>query len=298
MLNLFRAEYYKLWKNKSFYICALIGAGLSLLLYGTLFLVDSLEKAEPQQGQGGITITAQMQEDTASPEGTDKTAETGNPQETGSSAETMPMSQRIGIMGVIEQMMSGSFASFIASIFVCIFVIGEYGNGAIKNVVGKGHSRNAVFLTKLLAAELAALLINLIIVGACLLFGAILLGKGGIQSIHWADLAAFTGIQLAFSAALVSIVTWIGELTRSLAAGISLSIALVMFSTSLTAGLDLVFHNLNWKPSSYWLMDLQTTPLADVCQGDFIIRAAVISLAWFLAAAMAGTLHFQKSDIK
>ena len=295
MLNLFRAECYKLWRNKSFYICALIGAGLTLLLYGTLFLVDNLENTETQQEQGGITITAEVREDA---EGADGSAETENLDESGDSAEAMPMSQRIGIMGVIEQMMSGSFAGFIASIFVCIFVIGEYANGAIKNVVGKGHSRKAVFLTKLLAAELAALLLNLIIVGACLLFGAILLGKAGIQSVHWADLAAFTGMQLAFSAALVSIVTLIGELTRSLAAGISLSLAMVMFSTSLTAGLDLMFHNLNWKPSSYWLLDLQTTALADVCQRDFILRAAVISVAWFLAAALAGTLHFQKADIK
>ena len=136
MLNLFRAECYKLWRNKSFYICALIGAGLTLLLYGTLFLVDNLENTETQQEQGGITITAEVREDA---EGADGSAETENLDESGDSAEAMPMSQRIGIMGVIEQMMSGSFAGFIISIFVCIFVIGEYANGAIKNVVGKGQ---------------------------------------------------------------------------------------------------------------------------------------------------------------
>lgn len=288
MLNLFRAECYKLWKAKSFYICCLIGAGIALLLYGTLFLVDNLEKMEAQQGQGGVHVMATVNEGTESPEGA------GQPEE----AAQIPMSQKIGIMGVIEQMMSGSMAGFIVTVFVSIFVIGEYTNGAIKNVVGKGYSRGTVFISKLLAAELAALLINLVIVGATLLFGAILIGKGGISAIAWKDLTAFVGIQLAFSAALAAIAALIGETTRSLAAGISISLGIVMFSTSITAGLDLLFHNLNWKPSDYWLLDLQTTALADILHGDFLFRAAIISLAWFLAAAIAGTLHFRKADIK
>lgn len=288
MLNLFRAECYKLWKAKSFYICCLIGAGIALLLYGTLFLVDNLEKMEAQQGQGGVHVMATVNEGTESPEGAGHLEE----------AAQIPMSQKIGIMGVIEQMMSGSMAGFIVTVFVSIFVIGEYTNGAIKNVVGKGYSRGTVFISKLLAAELAALLINLVVVGATLLFGAILMGKGGISAIAWKDLTAFVGIQLAFSAALAAIAALIGETTRSLAAGISISLGIVMFSTSITAGLDLLFHNLNWKPSDYWLLDLQTTALEDILHGDFLFRAAIISLAWFLAAAIAGTLHFRKADIK
>ncbi len=288
MLNLFHAECYKLWRNKSFYICALTGALISLLLYGTLFLVDNLERTDSQQGQEGFSVTATVNEEAG---------DLGSTELQGKE-EAIPMSQRIGIMGVIEQMLSGSFAGFITTIFVCIFVVGEYGNGAIKNVVSKGYSRGTVFLSKLLAAELAALLLNLAIIGACLLFGAILMGKSGIEAIAWKDLAIFTGIQMAFSAALTGIVAMIGEITRSLGSGIALSLGLLMFSTSITAGLDLLFHDLHWKPSSYWLLDLQTTALADVLQKDFLIRAAALSIFWLLAAAAAGMLHFKKADIK
>lgn len=284
MLNLFRGECYKLRKNRAFYICTLIGACIALFLYGTLSMVDSLAQMESQEAQAGLSVTVTQNEDAA------------HAQED----STIPMSQQIGISGVLEQMLSGSFIGFIMVLFVCIFVIGEYSNGAVKNVVGKGYSRKTVYLSKLLATELAALLMTLIVTGATLLFGAFFFGKSGIQSLNWKNVAAFIGIQLLFTAALASIAALIGEIARSLAIGISVSLAVVMFSTSLTAGLDLVFQNLHleFKPSDYWLLDLQTTALEEVLRQDFIIRGIIMSLAWLLAAALLGTLHFSKTDIK
>lgn len=290
MLNLFCGECYKLRKHKPFYICTLIGVCIALMLYGTLFMVDNLEQMESQETQTDFSVTVSVNKETGS---------TDTP-ESNSAGSTIPMSQQIGIVGVIEQMLSGSFVSFIMILFVCIFVIGEHSNGTVKNVVGKGYSRKTVYLSKLLATEMAALLMTLIILGGTLLFGAFFFGKSGIQSMNWENLAAFTGMHLLFAAALTAIATLIGEITRSLAAGIPISLAVVMFSTSLTTGLDLLFQNLNldWKPSDYWLLDLQTTALAEIVKQDFIIRGTVLSLAWLLAAVLLGMLHFNKTDIK
>lgn len=48
----------------------------------------------------------------------------------------------VGIIDVLLQIYGTGFSAIATSVFICIFVLGEYGNGAIKNVVGKGDFHN------------------------------------------------------------------------------------------------------------------------------------------------------------
>ena len=70
------------------------------------------------------------------------------------------------------------------------------------------------------------------------------------------------------------------------------------FSTTLTAGLDLVFHGVDFAPSNYWILDLLTNcPVTDF-ETEFMVRGVIVSLVWFVIAVVIGVVHFQKADVK
>lgn len=275
MFNLLQGEFYKFRKSRSFGVCLLSAAALAVLLYVSLFLLEGI-----QQSGRGVVVTGEMGE---SLDGS------GNP---------IPIMQRIGIADIVQQMLNSHFSGFIVAVFVSIFVIGEFTGGAVKNIVGKGYSREAIYLSKLLMVALAAAIMTLLVVAVTVALGFLFLGAEGAASISWRDLAVFTAMQAAFEISWAGIAMMLGELTRSLAAGISISIGIAVFASVLTEGLDLVFHNLGFTPSDFWVLDLQARfPTGGFGQGT-IIRGILVSLAWFLFAAAAGTLHFRKADVK
>jgi len=114
MLNMLHGEFYKLKKSRSFYISILIAMGLILLLYATLHMVDNIHEEEQS---GNTRIVVKGEEEVV-------LDEEGN---------VVPISQQVGIMGIVQQMFDSHFTEFIIAIFISIFVTAEFGNGAIKN---------------------------------------------------------------------------------------------------------------------------------------------------------------------
>lgn len=278
MFNILSGEFYKLRKSKSFYFCILAAAAFTVLLYLSLLMVDKINQGEVQNGTGGITVSMGVEEQEAGVE------------------ESMMV--QIGIIGVLQQMFSGHFVGIFVAIFVSIFAVSEYGNGAIKNIVGKGYSRETVFLSKFLSSVTASIIMNVVIAVLTILIGLPFMGKTGIQATVWSDIVIYLAIQLVLGIAMTGIIVVISEFTRSLGAGIAVSLGVMMLSTTLTAGLDLLCHNFNFKPSEYWILDVMSScPTMEFGQ-DYIIRAIVVSVVWFFLAAIVGTLHFKKADVK
>ena len=128
MSNLLSAELYKLRKGKSLFLGLLVVAGLVLLLYISLLMVDRIKSGEMGNGTGGVIVFESSET---------MTGELG--------AESMM--QEVGIAGVLQQIFSGHFSGLILAVIVSIFVVKEYGTGAIKNLVRKGYSRITIFLS-------------------------------------------------------------------------------------------------------------------------------------------------------
>lgn len=155
MPKLMYSEFYKLRKSKSFYICGIVTIVFVLLVYGTFFLMDKAQQEHVENGSYGVTVTVENVEENA------------------------PVWDSIEILDV-EQQMFGGFAGIIIAVFSAIFVIGEYGNGAMKNITGKGYARWKIFLTKYIATGIAVILLLLFMVFAVVLFGIIFKGSGGL----------------------------------------------------------------------------------------------------------------------
>ncbi len=279
MINLLNAEFYKLRKSKAIYIGILTASILALLLYGSLLLVDKINQGEIGNGTAGVTVSQVG-------EGVDDGGAPGS------------MMEEIGIVGVLQQMFGGHFVGIIAAVLVSIFVIREFATGAIKNLVGKGYTRTAIFFAKMVPVVVLMLVFEAVVAIVTICMGLPFMGWEGFLATDWGDVAAYTGFQFLFGVVVAVIYMLVGELTRNLAAGISVSIGVLLFSTTLTAGLDLVFHGMGFQPSKYWVLDLMSSCPTTDFPSEFTLRGVLVSAVWFVAAAALGALHFTKADVK
>lgn len=279
MFNLLRAEFYKLRKSKAIYIGLLVAAMLVLLLYGSLVMIDKIYQGEVANGTAWVKVSG----------GVGDVEDGGEPES---------MMQEIGVIGVLQQMFGGHFVGIIAAALVSMFVIREFSAGAIKNLVGKGYTRSAIFFAKMIPVIVLMLLFEAAVAAVTICMGIPFMGWEEFSATAWGNVAIYTGFQFLFGIVIAVIFMLAGELTRNLAAGISVSIGVLMFSTTLTAGLDLVFHGMDMQPSKYWVLDLMSAcPTADFPR-EFVVRGVLVSAAWLVIAAALGVLHFHKADVK
>lgn len=280
MNNLLRAEFYKLRKAKVVYVCTLIMLVLVVFQYGCFIMVD---KTQRENGAMGVTVTVEN-EDTD--ENVQELAESGVPS----------IWDGISLLDIEGQSLS------YGCIIIAIFVVLEYGNGAIKNVVGKGYAKWKIFLAKYISTTVCGIAMMIVMAVASLIAWILIRGTNGMDSVFFQNLLRYTGLQLLLTTAMIGIMIAFDELCRNLGAGVSINIGIVIFSTLISEGLDLFFKLLfgegSFQPSRYWIQDLMSNcPLTEV-DNDFIIRTFGSSFFWIVAAIAIGILHFRKADIK
>lgn len=208
--------------------------------------------------------------------------------------------QETGISGMAEQFAGGGLVTMFSAIFLCIWVISDYTHGAMKNMVGKGYSRVQVFLAKHLFGTLITALMNLAIFLVILAIGLILIGTQHVGSLFFQNLFIYFGLQLLFDIAVSSIVIAVCECSRNMAAGIGITMALIIFSPLLIQGLDLLFSALQLKIaiSGYWILNLMADCPTEAFTSKFLFRSIFMAAVWTLLPFVLGATHFRKADIE
>ena len=276
MLNLLSGELYKLRKSKCFLICLALTVVSDIFMYGMLYLASEIQQGEVENGTAGVMVSTDEMD--------------------GSESETV--FEELQIIEVLQAVLGG-FSAFIVVIFNAIYVIGEFGHGAIKNVVGKGCSRSKIFMTKYISGILGTIVMLVIGVVLNLALGCIFKGTGSISGAMLKDYTIYALLVSGLILAISSLVITISEISRNLAVGISIAVCIVGgISSILFSGLDLVLERFSVKPSQYWLMNLvQECPFTDF-GGEVVQRIIVSIVFWTVISLIAGLCHFRKADIK
>ena len=116
MGQLFRFEFRKLFRQKSFYICGCVLIGLILLTAVTLNMIYSLSQGNMEAG--GVTVSA-------SDDGFLYT----------------------GIYMLVGAVSSSNF-TIVLAVFLSLFVCSDYTNGTLKNIIARGYSRTRIYAVK------------------------------------------------------------------------------------------------------------------------------------------------------
>lgn len=263
-MNLLRGEFYKLFKGKAFYVCCLVAFSFVIFVYYMLFFSGA------GQGKEG----------------------------------TFPVLEEITILEVFQQLF-GNCGSFITAIFAAIFVIGEYANGAVKNIVGKGYKRWQIFTAKYFATAGAGMIILAFMCICTVIFDVSFRKLSGV-SFQWdkaflRDVYTYLGIQFLLGTGVVGVSTAISEMCRHMGAGISISFAMVGFSTMITRGIDMFLSFLlpegKVSAADVWLMDLIINcPMKNI-EGKYILQAGMAGIFWIALSLFIGIRHFHRTDI-
>lgn len=276
MINLLNAEWYKLRKGRSFWICCICIVASILFMYGTLCLVDGIQNGNVENGTGGVIVTVDGQDALGS----------------------QSIFESITVGEILQNIM-GVFVILISGIFNIIFVIGEFGNGAIKNLTGKGYSRWKIFAAKHMVCMLTTEIMVLLSAILNYVMGCIFIGKACLEGTVLKDYVIYVLLMSALVVAINSIVAAISEISRSLAVGIVVAVCVAGgISSLLFNALDLLLHNFSVQPSDYWLTNLMNEcPVSDFGT-EIVLRIVISAIVWFGVSFAAGMWHFHKADIK
>lgn len=277
MFNLFGAELYKWKRSRSFYVCLLSAVACVVIIWLSFLLADKVESGQVENGTMGIMVSEETLEEGRSTSFLDE----------------------LNMMQIVQTFVGGGFSTVFMAIFICIWVVGEYANGAVRNVVGKGYSRNSIFLTKYLSAVLISLVLDIAIAMAAVLAGVAVMGTARVGEHFLPDCLAYVGVQLMLGVAYSGLIVAVSELTRSLAAGISISIFLAALSSTFANGLDLIFKTLriDFKVSDYWITNvIEHCPIEGI-NLNVVGGAISVTAMWTIISLMIGMIHFHEADV-
>lgn len=277
MLCFIHAEIYKLKKSKSFYSCVVAAAAFALLMYSMLLLADNIQKGKLENGTGGVIVSMNNEEINSS---------------------SAPIWDTVHIMDLMQQIFAGDVLGCIISIFISIFVIREFTSGMLKNIVGKGGSRSSVYLAKLFVAILAAILIAMSGAAATLITGRLLIGADAFADGLLKKLPAYIGLQMLSIAAISSIFVLVGEISRTMAAGISFGICTASLPALLLNILDMQFTDSPISPSEFWPLTRMSQCTLDGISTSYVTETLLIALFWLVLTTGLGIWHFHHTDIK
>lgn len=277
MYNLLCAEFYKWKKSKAFYGCILTAVGIIIMIWLSFLLANGIETGQIENGTMGVTVSGELPD----------------------SGEQTSLFDEFGVMDMVQTIVGGGVSTLFMSVFICIWVIGEYTGGAIKNTIGKGYLRSSIFIAKYVSTLLAALVLNIVIILTTAVAGIAVMGTGRMEAHFWQNLLAYAGVELMLGAAFGGIIAAVSEYARTMAAGISISIFLYCFSGLIANGFDLLFRvlDVDFRVSDYWITCVIESCPATTISMDFVGRAVYVTVLWSMVSLLAGVVHFHQSDI-
>lgn len=265
MMNLLYSEFYKLKKDLSLRITAALTVLMTFVQFGSNKLMENVLRAE------------------------------------GGQEEMVERLAQLGILDILHGMFANTNAIIFVTIFLCCFVINDYSSGMVANFVGKGYKRAEVFLAKFFAAEFGAALLYLLTALSTLLIGILFRGTGEINAVFFHDFGNFLALNILYLTAYSAVIILVCTLTRSMAAGILISVLGVMlFSIFLGQGIDLVlsFAGIEVQLSQYWIVTIMSNcPVRDI-PSQFVRISGMATAFWLAASMTAGLLWFEKRDVR
>lgn len=280
MQNLLKSDFYKLFKMKSLYVCAIIAAAMAAI---SMFLDSQLNNMMQSMPD---TIGMMIIE-----------------------------SQTVTLKSILPTMISPLSDYFILVIIgVCLFITIEYNAGTLKNIAARGFKREYIFLSKLIVCIVEAFIITLCFAVSCVIFGLMFLPIGNFGDGYFAELFTIYGVDVLILIGYVSLIAMITYLIRTNGGTIAITLCAhylapiiisminaitIMNDTSNSDLRKMVSYTNNQygQIAYYWIGTLGGTVSESYHNGTIYIPI-LVALAYIVVSCAIGMLVFKKRDIK
>jgi len=266
MLNILKSDFYKLKKNKAFWICTILCVVFAVFMVTAMQVGMNRALANPYSGDPEMIQMAEMAEN-------------------------------ISGVSALQQFLPMGFNIIFIGVFIAIFVSSEFGYGTMKNTLSRGAERTKVFFSKFIVCSCAALVMLLAFIGAMLTAGSIAWGFDPNGVATFSNMFGMIALQSLLILAYTALFVFISMALRGTGGAIATNIICVTMASTLLGAVSMLFSGavdlsdywLEWSLSKFAVL---SPPSGDVIQGIFI------ALGWGVASIAVGTTLFKKIDVK
>ncbi len=267
MNRLFKFEFRKLFRQKSFYICGGVLVGLILLSAFTMNLLLSFSQ-DAAVSADGITVAMTAEDSVFS-----------------------------GLY-MLTSALSGSDFSIVLAVFIALFVCSDHNNGTLKNIIAKGYGRSAIYASKYIVSLIASTILTCVCWLTGFLSGTAFWGVGSLPEEGTA--LGFLGIlllQLLASFAYTSLFFMISALLKRTGGSIAVGIIAPLVVVMIVSMIDAFINSESFSLSEYWLDSCYTEIAATFVPSDTAIRCLVCFLIYIAIFTVCGHLVYRRHEV-
>ena len=278
MKDLLRFESRKLFHARILYICAGIIIGIILLLLGIQKLTDMAFQSFSEDVYSEYEMS----------DGTDYYEDFSD-----AGDELFMMGTgNTGLTWLLTAL--APYVVMVFGVFTAIYVCGDFGNGTIKNVFGRGYSRTEVYFSKYLFSLFVLLGFGLLAMLVGFLGGTLLwkIGSGwGVKVI------LLILIQLIGVAAYNALFCFFAALLKRMGSAMVVCIATPFALPLILTLIDLLVMSDKVQVSDYWISGCITGASSmDAGAGD-LIKSVLISVVYIAVFTVCGWLCARKREV-
>lgn len=289
MLRSFKAELYKLFKNRTFKILCIVSIFLSILMAVTAsplmekVLNDSLKNMAPEQREQMI---AQL--------------------DSSSSGETIITPGELGFHGPLNpttiEVFHSSFGAGVVEILIGILVAAmmakEYSQGTIKNSLAYGRRRTEFYLSKFLAVIVGISVILVLLTTISTIASLIMNGWGEpFKYVQLLEMARTFLAAVIVNASIAGIIMVIATLIKNNGGTIGITVGVFILIPTILAYFYGVY---DWFDKIYEVTPFYNAALATSAgaSGGDVLKSMFIALVTMAIALLLGNGIFKTQDIK
>lgn len=289
MLRSFKAELYKLFKNRTFKVLCVVSIFLSILMAASAsplmekVLEDSLKGMPPEQRE---QMMAQI--------------------DSASSGETVVTPGQLGFHGSLKpttiEVFHTSFGAGVVEILIGILVAAmmakEYSQGTIKNSLAYGRRRTEFYLSKFLAIIIGILVILALLTTISTIAALIMNGWGEpFKYVQLLEMARTFLAAVIVNASIAAIIMVIATLIKNNGGTIGISVGVFILVPTILAYFYGVY---NWFDKIYEVTPFYNAALATSAgaSGGDVLKSIIIGIVTMGIALFLGNGIFKTQDIK
>jgi len=281
MINIMRADMFRLFRGKAIYIT------FAIMMLVTILIVFVFRTAP----QTGIIINDEQVAETI--DTTEDAFEALGEVLLPDRADTMN-----GAVAAQIALVSIDTLAFVFLVLICVIAMDMFTTGAIKNELSTGLSRTKLYLAKFILSSVFSFVFMFLYLLASILLASLIDGVGYWGDGHFTNVFASFIAQMLLVLALNSVGMFLGFLTRKEGAVIGLFLAVMYVPTAIAGLLSIAFPSamefLNYDLFNQFGFLSQVTNITTA----ELTRSIAICLIFILVPTIAGITIFRRTEIK
>lgn len=279
MLNMIKADLYRVFKGKALYICVLV-----------ILILATISCYEMSPGRIGVQTGYATENSMQDQETIDKINDTNSLQ------ETREIMKKTGSFPVDKSQMGANANLYYFFIVVVVIVlVTDLSNSTVKNTLSSAISRKKYYFAKLFTCLLLCTGLILINNYGSYLINLIMNGSNFSSGIL--EITKLTLLQLPMMYGIISLLVCIGFFFRRTATFNAITLPFIMVVQMIIMGIATIFEfdvdKILFYEFQYVLMNLVSNPTT-----TYLIQTLILAFSYIVIFNLIGYYSFKKAEVK